>query len=53
MLEIEKIESKKLKTFQKLLEWIQISSSTILITISTTNRARAEEEMFTRKLTKN
>ena len=50
MLEIEKIESKKLKTFQKLLEWI--SSSTILITIIA-NRARAEEEMFTRKMTKN
>ena len=41
MLEIEKIESKKLKTFQKLLEWI--SSSTILITIRA-DRARTEEK---------
>ena len=48
MLEIEKMESKKLKTFQKLLEWI--SSSTILSTIRA-GRARAEEEMFTWKLT--
>ena len=46
MLQIKKIESKKLKTFQKLLEWI--SSSTIRA-----GRARAEEEMFTWKLTKN
>ena len=49
MLEIEKMESKKLKTFQKLLE--RISSSTILSTIRA-GRARAEEEMFTWKLTK-
>ena len=49
MLEIEKMERKKLKTFQKLLEWI--SSSTILSTIRT-GRARAEEKMFTWKLTK-
>ena len=38
MLQIKKIESKKLKTFQKLLEWI--SSSTIRA-----GRARAEEEI--------
>ena len=38
------MESKKLKTFQKLPEWI--SSSTILSTIRA-GRARAEEEMFT------
>ena len=44
MLEIEKMESKKLKTFQKLLEWI--SSSTTLRTIRA-GRARAEKEMFT------
>ena len=48
MLEIEKMESKKLKIFQKLLEWM--SSSTILSTIRA-GRARAEEERFTwRKL---
>ena len=50
MLEIEKMESKKLKSFQKLLEWI--SSSTILSTIRA-GRARAEEEMLMWKLTKN
>ena len=50
MLEIEKMESKKLKTFQKLLEWI--SSSTILSTIRAC-RTKAEEEVFTWKLTKN
>ena len=50
MLEIEKMESKTLKTFQKLLEWI--SSSTILCTIRA-GRAREEVEMFTWKLTKN
>ena len=50
MLEIEKMESKKLKNIQKLIEWI--SSSTILSTIRT-GKARAEEEMFTWKLTKN
>ena len=50
MLEIEKMESKKLKTFQKLFEWI--SSTTILSTIRA-DRTRAEEEMFMRKLTKN
>ena len=49
MLEIEKMESKKLKTFQKLLE--RISSSTILSTIRA-GRTRAEEEMFTWKLNK-
>ena len=48
MLEIEKMESKKLKTFQKLLEWV--SSSPILSKIRA-GRARAEEEMFTWKLT--
>ena len=50
MLEIEKMKSKKLKTFEKLLEWI--SSSTILSTIRA-SRGRAEEEMFMWKLTKN
>ena len=49
MLEIVKMESKKLKTFQKQLQWI--SSSTILSTIRA-GRARAEEEMFMWKLTK-
>ena len=48
MLEIEKMESKKLKIFQKLLEWM--SWSTILSTIRA-GRVRAEEEMVTwRKL---
>ena len=50
MLETEKMESKKLKTFHKLLKWI--SSSTILSTIRA-GRARSEEGMFTWKLTKN
>ena len=50
MLEIEKMESKKLKTFQKLLEWISLS--TVLSTIRT-GRARSREEMFMWKLTKN
>ena len=49
MLEIEKMESKKLKTFQKLLE--KVSSSTFFSTIRE-GRARTEEEMFTGKLTK-
>ena len=50
MLETEKMERKKLKTFQKLLEWI--SSSAILSTIRA-GRARAGEEIFMCKLTKN
>ena len=49
MLEIEKMENKKLKTFQKRLG--RISTSTILSTIRAA-RARAEEEMFKWKLTK-
>ena len=47
MLEIEEMEIKKLKAFQKLLE--RISSSTILSTIRA-GRARAEKEKFTWKL---
>ena len=43
MLKTEKMESKKLKPFQKLLEWM--SSSIILSTIRA-GRARAEEEIF-------
>ena len=50
MLEIEKVEGKRLKPFQKLLE--RISSSTILSTIRA-GRAGAEGEMFTGKITKN
>ena len=50
MLEIEKVEGKRLKSFQKLLE--RISSSTILSTIRA-GRAGAEREMFTSKITKN
>ena len=49
-LEIGKIESKKLIIFQKLLE--SISSNTIL-SIIRAGRTRAEEEIFTTKLTKN
>ena len=50
MLEIEKVEGKRLKPFQKLLE--RISSSTVLSTIRA-GRAGAEGEMFTSKITKN
>ena len=50
MLEIEKVEGKRLKPCQKLLE--RISSSTILSTIRA-DRAGAEGEMFTSKITKN
>ena len=50
MLGIEKMESKKIKTFQKLLEWIRLS--TTLSTIKA-GRARAEKKMLTWKLTKN
>ena len=39
MLEIEKMESKKLKTFQKLLEWISSSTNPSAIRAG---RARAE-----------
>ena len=49
MLEIEKMESKKRKTFHRLLGWI--SSSKILNTVRA-GIARAEEKMFTWKLTK-
>ena len=48
MLEIEKMESKKVKTFQKLIEWI---SSSIVLSIRA-GRARVEEGMFMWKLTK-
>ena len=49
MQEIEKKESKKLKSFQKLLEQINQSQ----YNQSRAGRAKAVEEMFTRKLTKN
>ena len=44
----DKKESKKLKTFQKLLEQISVESS-----YNRDGRARTGEEMFKRKLSKN
>ena len=48
LLRIEKKESKTLETFQKLLEWISQTLSTIRA-----GNAKAVEEMFMRELTKN
>ena len=48
LLKIEKKESKTLETFQKLLELISQTLSTIRA-----GKARALEEMFMRELTKN
>ena len=43
MLEIEKMESKKLETFHKLLEWI--------ISVESSAQSEQAEEIFTWKLT--